>query len=80
VTGHTDRTSRSEKPGLATEESSDRDAHGAADSAEKHEGHDAGSGHGGGHADHADMFRMAFWRNLALAIPVLIFSYRSRIG
>jgi Cu2+-exporting ATPase len=74
VTGHTDRTSRSEKPGLATEESSDRDAHGAADSAEKHEGHDAGSGHSGGHADHADMFRMAFWRNLALAIPVLIFS------
>jgi hypothetical protein len=46
----------------------------------KHEGHDAGSGHGGGQADHADMFRMAFWRNLALAIPVLIFSYRSRIG
>jgi Cu2+-exporting ATPase len=38
-------------------------------------GHDEHSGHGGGgHAGHADMFRIAFWRNLALAIPVLVFS------
>ena len=35
----------------------------------EHDGHD-----GGGHAGHADMFRIAFWRNLALAIPVLVFS------
>jgi Cu2+-exporting ATPase len=34
----------------------------------------AGHGGGGGHAGHADMFRLLFWRNLALAIPVLVFS------
>ena len=38
-----------------------------------HGGHGAGHG-GGGHGDHADMFRIAFWRNLILAIPVLVFS------
>ena len=35
-------------------------------------GHDEHAGHGGG--GHAEMFRILFWRNLALAIPVLIFS------
>ncbi len=41
-----------------------------------HQGHD---GHGGqeGHGDHdghAEMFRRLFWANLALAVPVLVFS------
>ncbi len=40
-----------------------------AGSTDEHEGHD-----GGGHASHADMFRGAFWRNLALSVPVLVFS------
>jgi Cu2+-exporting ATPase len=45
----------------------------------EHDGHDTDhvdehTGHGGDHANHADMFRIAFWRNLALAIPVLVFS------
>ncbi len=28
----------------------------------------------GGHGDHAEMFRRLFWRNLLLAVPVLVFS------
>ena len=39
---------------------------------DEHAGH--GGGGGGGHAGHAEMFRVLFWRNLALAIPVLVFS------
>ena len=38
-------------------------------------GHDEHAGHGsGGHEGHAEMFRLLFWRNLALAMPVLVFS------
>jgi P-type Cu2+ transporter len=39
------------------------------------EGHPA-SGHGdhGGHGDHVEEFRHLFWRNLVLAIPVVVFS------
>ena len=38
-------------------------------------GHGEHAGHnGGGHEGHAEMFRVLFWRNLALAIPVLAFS------
>ena len=38
-------------------------------------GHGEHVGHpGGGHEGHAEMFRILFWRNLALAIPVLAFS------
>ncbi len=36
-----------------------------------HGGHDD---HGGGHAGHADIFRRRFWINLALAIPVILYS------
>jgi Cu2+-exporting ATPase len=35
--------------------------------------HPASDEHGG-HDGHAEMFRLLFWRNLALAIPVLVFS------
>ena len=42
--------------------------------------HDEHAGHGGGgHAGHAEMFRILFWRNLVLAIPVLIFSEQIQI-
>ena len=41
-------------------------------------GHDAHAGHDhgghGGHGDHVAMFRRLFWWNLALAIPVVVFS------
>jgi P-type Cu2+ transporter len=40
----------------------------------RHGGHNHGHGEHGGHGDHADMFRRLFWRNLALAVPVLVFS------
>lgn len=45
------------------------------DSAQRgHGGHpDEHAGHGG-HEGHAEMFRRLFWANLALAIPVLVFS------
>jgi P-type Cu2+ transporter len=38
--------------------------------------HDANAGHSvhGGHAAHAEEFRHLFWRNLVLAIPVVVFS------
>jgi P-type Cu2+ transporter len=38
--------------------------------------HDDHAGHGGhgGHAEHAEEFRRLFWRNLVLAIPVVVFS------
>ncbi len=42
--------------------------------AKERAGHDEHGGNDGGHEGHAEMFRLAFWRNLALAIPVLIFS------
>jgi P-type Cu2+ transporter len=34
---------------------------------------DHGGGHGG-HGDHVEQFRRLFWRNLVLAIPVVVFS------
>ncbi len=40
---------------------------------ENHGGHDEHAGHGG-HEGHAEMFRKLFWANLALAVPVLVFS------
>ena len=36
-------------------------------------GDDHAGGHGG-HGDHAEQFRRLFWRNLILAIPVVVFS------
>jgi Cu2+-exporting ATPase len=38
------------------------------------ENHDGHSGHHGGHGEHAEQFRRLFWRNLVLAIPVVVFS------
>jgi Cu2+-exporting ATPase len=35
---------------------------------------DHGDHGSGGHSGHAEMFRVLFWRNLALAVPVLVFS------
>jgi Cu2+-exporting ATPase len=38
----------------------------------QHDGqHDS---HQGGHGDHAEQFRRLFWRNLVLAVPVMVFS------
>jgi Cu2+-exporting ATPase len=45
-----------------------------ADEAPRSEGHDDHAAHHGGHGDHAEQFRRLFWRNLLLAIPVVIFS------
>jgi Cu2+-exporting ATPase len=39
-----------------------------------HAAHGGGHGDHGGHADHAEQFRRLFWRNLILAIPVVVFS------
>lgn len=36
--------------------------------------HGAHGDHGGGHGDHADIFRRRFWINLALAMPVILYS------
>jgi P-type Cu2+ transporter len=44
---------------------------------EHHGGHGGHGGHHdghGGHGDHAEQFRHLFWRNLVLAIPVVVFS------
>jgi Cu2+-exporting ATPase len=38
-----------------------------------HDNHDNHGGHGG-HGDHIEQFRRLFWRNLLLAIPVVVFS------
>jgi P-type Cu2+ transporter len=39
------------------------------------EGHSAsGHDHHGGHGDHVEEFRHLFWRNLLLAVPVVVFS------
>jgi P-type Cu2+ transporter len=38
------------------------------------ENHDGHSGHHGGHGEHAEQFRRLFWRNLVLAIPIVVFS------
>ncbi len=46
---------------MTHEEHGDREEHG------RHEEH-------GGHEGHAEMFRRLFWANLALAVPVLVFS------
>ena len=56
----------------STEHNGHGDMTGGSDDHDEHAAH--GSGGGGGHAGHADMFRILFWRNLALAIPVLVFS------
>jgi Cu2+-exporting ATPase len=55
----------------STEHADRDDTTGGSGDHDKHAGHGDG---GGGHAGHADMFRILFWRNLALAIPVLVFS------
>ena len=41
-----------------------------------HADHGGDRGHGGhgGHGDHVEQFRRLFWRNLVLAIPVVVFS------
>lgn len=39
-----------------------------------HGDHGGHAGHAGGHAGHADVFRRRFWINLALAIPVILYS------
>ena len=41
-----------------------------------HADHGGDGGHGGhgGHGDHVEQFRRLFWRNLVLAIPVVVFS------
>jgi P-type Cu2+ transporter len=39
-----------------------------------HNDHAGGHDHHGGHAAHAEEFRRLFWRNLVLAIPVVVFS------
>jgi Cu2+-exporting ATPase len=55
----------------STEHADRDDTTGGSGDHDEHAGHGDG---GGGHAGHADMFRILFWRNLALAIPVLVFS------
>jgi Cu2+-exporting ATPase len=43
--------------------------------AEHHDDHhDDDAAHHGGHGDHVEQFRRLFWRNLVLAIPVVVFS------
>jgi Cu2+-exporting ATPase len=46
----------------------------AAEEAQQAEHHGSHGGHHGGHGDHAEQFRHLFWRNLVLAIPVVVFS------
>jgi Cu2+-exporting ATPase len=41
---------------------------------EPHAEHHDSHGSHGGHGDHAEQFRHLFWRNLVLAIPVVVFS------
>ncbi|HEV2107675.1 MAG TPA: heavy metal translocating P-type ATPase [Thermomicrobiales bacterium] len=53
---------------IATGERAGQMDHGA------HGGHGAHTDHGGGHAGHAEVFRRRFWVNLALAIPVILYS------
>jgi Cu2+-exporting ATPase len=51
------------------------DQHAGHDQHAEHGGDQGGHGdHGGGHGDHAAMFRRLFWINLALAIPVVLYS------
>ena len=75
MTNHSTHTSHAAPADRTTMSVDEHAAHGGAP--RDTGGHDEHAGHGGGgggHAGHADMFRMLFWRNLALAIPVLVFS------
>jgi Cu2+-exporting ATPase len=78
MTGHSTRTSHAAPAGHTTMSVDEHAAHGDAsrDSGDSggHDKHASHGGGGGGHAGHADMFRVLFWRNLAIAIPVLVFS------
>ncbi len=76
MTGHSTHTTHAAPAGQTTMSVDEHAVHGDAPRGsgghDEHAGH--GGGGGGGHAGHADMFRVLFWRNLALAIPVLVFS------
>ncbi len=70
---HDAHTLTPEASPLGRQDSNEQDPHetGRHETGSKHAGHGDG---GGGHAGHVDMFRILFWRNLALAVPVLTFS------
>lgn len=71
---HTSQSEHSsEHSNVATAQASDRASHVDTANSEEHKSHKGHEG-GGGHEGHAEMFRILFWRNLALAIPVLLFS------
>ena len=67
TTDHETETSDGDTDGDHDDRASRRHEH------DDHGDHDDGGGHDG-HGDHAETFRRLFWRNLALAVPVLVFS------